>query len=87
MTKPADSERSLFESERAFRLLVQGVVDYAICMLGPTGIVVSWNAGAGRIKATASKRLSDGIFPFFIRRKAVRPCRADRSKRRDRGSL
>jgi PAS domain S-box-containing protein len=40
----------LFESERRFRLLVEGVVDYAIYMLDPDGIVSNWNAGAKRIK-------------------------------------
>ena len=33
-----------------FRLLVQSIVDYAIYMLDPSGIVTSWNAGAERIK-------------------------------------
>ncbi|WP_071360968.1 putative bifunctional diguanylate cyclase/phosphodiesterase [Massilia timonae] len=33
-----------------YRLLVQGVVDYAIYMLTPTGVVSSWNAGAQRAK-------------------------------------
>lgn len=42
--------RGLFESERRFRLLVEGVVDYAIYMLDPDGIVSNWNAGARRIK-------------------------------------
>ena len=43
-------QRGLFESERRFRLLVEGVVDYAIYMLDPEGIVSNWNAGAKRIK-------------------------------------
>jgi PAS domain S-box-containing protein len=43
-------QRGLFESERRFRLLVEGVVDYAIYMLDPDGIVSNWNAGAKRIK-------------------------------------
>jgi PAS domain S-box-containing protein len=43
-------QRGLFESERRFRLLVEGVVDYAIYMLDPEGIVSNWNAGARRIK-------------------------------------
>src|ERR1700710_1586815 len=42
--------RGLFESERRFRLLGEGVVDYAIYMLDPEGIVSNWNAGARRIK-------------------------------------
>jgi PAS domain S-box-containing protein len=37
-------------SEDRFRLLVDGVKDYAITMLDAQGCVVSWNAGAERIK-------------------------------------
>src|SRR5207344_1421682 len=39
-------EEALRLSEERFRLLVDGVVDYAIYMLDPDGIVTSWNAGA-----------------------------------------
>ena len=35
-------------ASRRFRLLVQGVTDYAIYMLDPTGVVSNWNAGAER---------------------------------------
>ncbi len=42
-------EESLRESEENFRLLVEGVNDYAIFMLNPAGRIVSWNAGAERI--------------------------------------
>src|SRR5215210_7582443 len=38
------------ESNQRFRLLVEGVSDYAIFMLGPDGRVVSWNEGAERIQ-------------------------------------
>src|SRR5258705_241734 len=34
----------------AFRLLVDSVIDYAIFMLDPKGLVVAWNDGAERIK-------------------------------------
>jgi PAS domain S-box-containing protein len=37
------------ESEERFRLLVEGVRDYAIVMLDPAGLVTSWNVGAGRL--------------------------------------
>ncbi|EWY37117.1 hypothetical protein N825_21250 [Skermanella stibiiresistens SB22] len=37
------------ESEERFRLLVEGVRDYAIVMLDPAGLVTSWNAGAERL--------------------------------------
>lgn len=33
-----------------FRLLVQGIRDYAIFMLDPEGRIASWNEGAQRIK-------------------------------------
>jgi PAS domain S-box-containing protein len=43
-------EKSLRNSEEGFRLLVEGVKDYAICRLDPKGYIVSWNEGAQRIK-------------------------------------
>src|SRR5215472_12292237 len=47
--RKADQE-ALLQSERRFRLLVQGVTDYAIYLVDPSGIVTNWNAGAERIK-------------------------------------
>lgn len=52
-------------NERAFRLLMQGVVDYAIYMLDPEGIVVSWNAGAERIKGYGSREIIGQHFSVF----------------------
>ena len=43
-------EEELRQSEEGFRLLIEGVVDYAIFLLDPEGIVSSWNTGAERIK-------------------------------------
>ncbi|HET9350810.1 MAG TPA: PAS domain S-box protein [Burkholderiales bacterium] len=43
-------EEALRQSEERFRLLIEGVVDYAIFMLDTDGVVTSWNAGAERIK-------------------------------------
>jgi PAS domain-containing protein len=40
-------------SEEKFRLLVQGVTDYAIYMLDADGIITNWNLGAERIKGYA----------------------------------
>lgn len=39
-------QESLRQSEERHRLLVEGVVDYAIFMLDPKGHIVSWNIGA-----------------------------------------
>jgi PAS domain S-box-containing protein len=43
-------DATLRQSEQRFRLLVDSVVDYAIYILDPEGIVESWNAGAERLK-------------------------------------
>jgi PAS domain S-box-containing protein len=50
MTDKREAQQALLEVERRFRLLVQGVTDYAIFMLDPEGRVANWNAGAQRIK-------------------------------------
>ena len=39
-------EAELRQSEEQFRLLFEGVKDFAICMLDTTGHVVNWNTGA-----------------------------------------
>lgn len=60
--------RALRHSEEQFRLLVDAVEDYAICMLDPDGCVVSWNAGAARITGfTAEESIGEPysrIFPL-----------------------
>jgi len=43
------AQAALLESEDRLRLVVDGVQDYAICMLGPDGNVLTWNSGAERI--------------------------------------
>ena len=40
-----------------YRLLVEGVTDYAIYMLTPSGIVANWNAGAQRAKGYAAAEI------------------------------
>lgn len=55
MTQEREAQQALIESERRFRLLVQGVVDYAIFMVDPDGIVSNWNAGAQHIKGYAAQ--------------------------------
>jgi len=50
LTERQAAEETLRQSERQFALLVQGVTDYAIYLLDPSGRVTNWNAGAQRIK-------------------------------------
>jgi PAS domain S-box-containing protein len=60
-------ERSaaLARSQAQFRLLVQGVTDYAIYMLDPLGYVSSWNAGAERIKGYTPDEIIGRHFSAF----------------------
>jgi PAS domain S-box-containing protein len=58
-------EEALQQSEERFRLLVEGVVDYAIFMLDPDGIITSWNAGAQRIKGYAREEVVGSHFSRF----------------------
>jgi PAS domain S-box-containing protein len=52
-------------SEDRFRLLVQGVADYAIFMLDPNGFVTNWNAGAARIKGYTAEEIVGHHFSRF----------------------
>jgi PAS domain S-box-containing protein len=59
------STAQLEESERRFRMLVEGVVDYAIFMLDPGGTIVNWNPGAQRIKGYAPDEIIGQHFSRF----------------------
>jgi PAS domain S-box-containing protein len=65
MTEQHAAQVAALESERRFRLLVQGVTDYAIYMLSPEGRVTNWNAGAERIKGYASSEIVGEHFSRF----------------------
>ncbi|HZN86763.1 MAG TPA: PAS domain S-box protein [Burkholderiales bacterium] len=58
-------EEALRQSEERFRLLIEGVVDYAIFMLDTEGIVTSWNAGAERIKGYGRDEIVGRHFSRF----------------------
>jgi PAS domain S-box-containing protein len=65
LTQRRDHEESLRQSEERFRLLVEGLTDYAIFMLDVNGIVASWNAGAQRIKGYAANEIIGRHFSTF----------------------
>lgn len=59
------STSQLRESEERFKLLVESVRDYAIFMLDPEGHIVSWNAGAERIKGYTEAEIVGRHFSAF----------------------
>jgi len=59
------AQEALRQSEERFRLLVQGVTDYAIYMLSPDGIVTNWNSGAAQIKGYAEAEIVGQHFSRF----------------------
>ncbi|WP_263263379.1 PAS domain-containing sensor histidine kinase [Pseudomonas sp. RIT-PI-S] len=65
LTERRIAEQELRRSEEQFRLLVQGVVDYAIYMLDPTGHITNWNAGAQRIKGYLPDEVIGRHFSMF----------------------
>jgi PAS domain S-box-containing protein len=65
LTERKAAEEVLRRSEEQFRLLVQGVTDYAIYMLDPEGKVASWNPGAQRIKGYEPNEIIGEHFSRF----------------------
>src|SRR4029077_20393088 len=64
-----EAERVLRESEEMFRLLVNEVRDYAIFFLDPEGRVMTWNAGAERIKGyRADEIIGQSFVRFYLPR-------------------
>ncbi len=62
------AEEALRHSEERFRLLVEGVHEYAIFMLDPSGHVVSWNAGAQKNKGYTAAEIIGQHFSIFYPR-------------------
>ena len=65
------TQEILRESEERFRLLVDGVKDYAIFMLDVEGRVTTWNLGAERIKGYESEEIIGEHFSIFYTREDV----------------
>ena len=71
LTERREAEEALRESEERFRLLIEGVKDYAIFMLDPTGHVATWNDGAERINGYRAREIIGQHFSKFYPREDV----------------
>lgn len=70
-------DQPVMPAER-YEQLVQSVVDYAIYMLDPLGRVVSWNAGAERIKGYRADEVIGRHFSLFFTPQDIRDGRPER---------
>ncbi len=79
LTERKKEQEALRLSEERFKILVQGVTDYALYMLSPDGLVSNWNVGAQRIKGYAPAEIVGHHFSRFYTeedRDAGEPARA-----------
>ena len=65
LTQRRHHEEELRQSEERFRLLVEGVGEYAIFMLDVNGKIATWNVGAQRIKGYAADEIVGRHFSVF----------------------
>ncbi|MGV7207230.1 PAS domain S-box protein [Oxalobacteraceae bacterium A2-2] len=79
ITERRRAQEALHATQEQFRVLVQGVTDYAIYMLSDQGHVTNWNEGARRIKGYQSEEVIGSHFSRFHTdedRAAGKPMRA-----------
>jgi len=60
------AEGALRDSEEKYRILLDAIQDYAIYMLDPRGQILSWNAGAERIKGYTAEQIIGRNFSCFF---------------------
>jgi PAS domain S-box-containing protein len=60
------TENALRESEERYRTLLDGIPDYAIFMMDAQGRILSWNAGAERLKGYKPDEIIGQNFSCFF---------------------
>ncbi|HYW27806.1 MAG TPA: PAS domain S-box protein [Terriglobales bacterium] len=65
ITERLRAEDELLRAQEVFRLVVEGVHDYAIFMLDPEGRVRTWSPGAARLKGYAAEEIIGRHFSVF----------------------
>lgn len=65
LTERRKAEEELRKSQEQFKILIQGVTDYAIFLLDKKGCVSSWNMGAQRIKGYLPEEIIGSHFSKF----------------------
>jgi len=60
------AEQALRESEHKYRMLIDGVRDYAILTLGPLGEILSWNPGAKLMSGCSFEEVAGQNFSRFF---------------------
>ncbi len=70
-TEERNALQMLRESEERFRMMAENVEDYAIFMLDPGGHVVSWNAGAEKMKGYRRDEIVGQHFARFYTKKDI----------------
>src|SRR5215212_7795739 len=78
ITERKRAEELLRQNEERFRLLVEGVKDYAIFMLDPEGKVASWNEGAYRIKGYRQQEILGHHFSVFYPQEDLKRSKPER---------
>jgi PAS domain S-box-containing protein len=65
LTEQRRAEEQRLAAEHRFRLLVESVKDYALFILDPGGNILTWNAGAERIKGYTATEIIGSHFSRF----------------------
>ncbi|KAB8331486.1 PAS domain S-box protein [Scytonema tolypothrichoides VB-61278] len=81
ITERKRAEEALRLSEERFRALVEGVKDYAIYIVNPEGYIVSWNAGAQRIKGYQAEEILGQHFSCFYTHEDIQLCKPEQELR------